>query len=183
MTKVYTLTKKLRKRLAKPFGMVFKEPEAARNVHKYLKKNRTALLIAVGDMTSENLIDYGRFPHICFIDGKTKRGPYTASWDWSGVLNHRIKSPAGELSKEVCGVIDRIIKFRRLSSACRMNRSIVFVEGEEDLLVIPCVKYAPIGSVIVYGQPDVGIVLIEVNEKVKAKVEEILSEMKHDKSI
>ena len=62
MTKVYTLTKKLRKRLAKPFGMIFKEPEAARNVHKYLKENRTKLLISVGDMTSENLIDYGRFP-------------------------------------------------------------------------------------------------------------------------
>jgi uncharacterized protein (UPF0218 family) len=44
-------------------------------------------------------------------------------------------------------------------------------------LVIPCVKFAPIGSIIVYGQPDVGIVLIEVNEKVKAEVEEILGEM------
>jgi uncharacterized protein (UPF0218 family) len=180
MTKVYTLTKKLRKKLAKPFGMIFKEPEAARNVHKYLKENRTKLLISVGDVTSSELIRYGRFPHVCFIDGKAKRKKYSASWDWSGVIKTRITNPAGKLFKPVCHKIDHIIKCAITPSCYReykMNRFIVFVKGEEDLLVIPCVKYAPIGSIIVYGQPDVGIVLIEVNEKAKAKVEEILSEM------
>lgn len=175
---MYKLTKELRKRLAKPFGIVFKEPRAARNVHMYLKKNRTKLLIAVGDMTSENLIDYGRFPHICIIDGKTKRGPYSADWNWSGVTKTKITNPAGMLLKEACVKMDRIIKFTIMPTPYRMNKTIVFVKGEEDLLVLPCVKYAPVGSVIVYGQPDVGIVLIEVNEEAKVEVEEILMEMK-----
>ena len=36
----------------------------------------------------------------------------------------------------------------------------------------------PIGSVVVYGQPDVGIVLIEVTEETKIEVAEILRKMK-----
>ena len=178
MTKVYKLTKELRKRLAEPFGIIFEEPEAARNVHKYLKENRTKLLIAVGDVTSNEIIKYGRFPHICFIDGKTKRGPYSANWNWSGVTKTKVISPAGMLLKEVCNKINRIIKFAIMPLGYRMNRIIVFVDGEEDLLVLPCVRYAPIGSVILYGQPDVGIALIEVDEETKVEVAKILKEMK-----
>jgi len=40
------------------------------------------------------------------------------------------------------------------------------VDGEEDLAVIPCVLMAPEGSLILYGQPGEGVVLVET-DKVK----------------
>ena len=39
----------------------------------------------------------------------------------------------------------------------------IVVEGEEDLATLPAILYAPPGSVVVYGQPDEGSVLVKVN--------------------
>ena len=36
----------------------------------------------------------------------------------------------------------------------------VIVDGEEDLLVLPLMVYMPVNSVIVYGQPSEGMVII-----------------------
>jgi len=51
----------------------------------------------------------------------------------------------------------------------------VFVEGEEDLLVIPTVLLAKEGSMVVYGFPEKGICLIEVSSETKKNFKEILN--------
>ncbi len=121
----YKLPKKLRKELAKPFGKIFEEPNAAKNVDLYLRKNRTPMLIAVGDVTAANLIKYGRFPYISIIDGKTKRGKYSANWDWLGVSKHKIKNSAAGISKDAFESIEIMIDLC-VSSPFRMNKSIVY---------------------------------------------------------
>ncbi len=40
--------------------------------------------------------------------------------------------------------------------------NIIVVEGEEDLAVIPCILEADWDDVVVYGQPDEGIVFINI---------------------
>ncbi|MHA2499708.1 MAG: DUF359 domain-containing protein [Candidatus Hodarchaeales archaeon] len=49
------------------------------------------------------------------------------------------------------------------------------VSGEEDLLTIPAVISSPIGAVVIYGQPNVGLVLIEITEDIQQKFQEILT--------
>lgn len=51
------------------------------------------------------------------------------------------------------------------------------IRGEEDLLVLPCIAYAPIGTSVYYGQPNKGIVKVLVNKDSKKKANEIMLSM------
>ncbi|MDI6805914.1 MAG: DUF359 domain-containing protein, partial [Candidatus Bathyarchaeia archaeon] len=51
------------------------------------------------------------------------------------------------------------------------------VDGEEDLLTLIAVLYAPQNSFVVYGQPYEGIVVVKVTPEKKAEVSEILKTM------
>lgn len=53
----------------------------------------------------------------------------------------------------------------------------VLIDGEEDLLTIPAVIEAPVGSVVFYGQPLEGVVAVSVDEKSKSKAREVLQQM------
>ena len=48
------------------------------------------------------------------------------------------------------------------------------VKGEEDLLALPAILLAPLHSIMLYGQMDMGIVMVEVTEEKKKEVMEIL---------
>ena len=50
----------------------------------------------------------------------------------------------------------------------------MIVKGEEDLLALPAILFAPLNSVVLYGQIDLGVVMVEVTEEKKKGVEEIL---------
>jgi uncharacterized protein (UPF0218 family) len=62
---------------------------------------------------------------------------------------------------------------------------VIEVSGEEDLLVLPVIESAPIGSVVYYGQPPVaawacgpaieGLVEVTITPEVKRHVTELLS--------
>ena len=55
----------------------------------------------------------------------------------------------------------------------------VRVDGEEDLLALPLFQFAPIGSVLLYGQPLEGLVVVKITrskqEEAKALMETIMN--------
>jgi hypothetical protein len=51
------------------------------------------------------------------------------------------------------------------------------VLGEEDLLTLPAIVEAPIISFVIYGQPEEGIVLVEVDEKKKKEIHALIDAM------
>ena len=53
----------------------------------------------------------------------------------------------------------------------------IVINGEEDLLALPAVLFAPEGSFVVYGQPKEGVVVIKVTAEKKAEVKLIIDEM------
>ncbi|OGK10206.1 hypothetical protein A2767_02025 [Candidatus Roizmanbacteria bacterium RIFCSPHIGHO2_01_FULL_35_10] len=54
------------------------------------------------------------------------------------------------------------------------KKQLMIVKGEEDLLALPAILFAPLNSVVLYGQIDLGVVMVEVTEEKKKGVEEIL---------
>jgi uncharacterized protein (UPF0218 family) len=80
-----------------------------------------------------------------------------------------VKNPAATLTK---GLIDVIRD--SLNSDERVK---IIVDGEEDLATLPAILYAPLGSAVVYGQPDEGSVLVDVTPEMKLKIDEFMKQM------
>jgi len=53
----------------------------------------------------------------------------------------------------------------------------IVVDGEEDLATLPAILYAPLGSAVVYGQPNEGSVLVEVTPEKKKHVMDLMNKM------
>jgi uncharacterized protein (UPF0218 family) len=77
-----------------------------------------------------------------------------------------VENPAGDVSWELFEVIKKSLAF---------SRSVVLVNGEEDLTVLPAVLIMPLGFRIFYGQPDVGLIEIPITEEKKEEAYKLLS--------
>ena len=53
----------------------------------------------------------------------------------------------------------------------------IVVDGEEDLATLPAILYAPLGSVVIYGQPNEGSVLVNVTSEMKLKIDKFMKQM------
>jgi len=72
--------------------------------------------------------------------------------------------------------------WKALLNAIILKRKLaVLVEGEEDLLVLPLMAEAPIGSVIIYGQPHEGLVVITVTDERRRWAKGFLDRMEEKK--
>ncbi|OFZ40262.1 MAG: hypothetical protein A2070_06905 [Bdellovibrionales bacterium GWC1_52_8] len=52
------------------------------------------------------------------------------------------------------------------------------IEGEEDLLALPAILFAPLGALVIYGHWQLGVVGVEVTEKTKDRAKSILNRFK-----
>jgi hypothetical protein len=80
------------------------------------------------------------------------------------------ENPPGTITKDLWETIDRAIS----SSKNSKKNFLIVVEGEEDLAVLPSIILAPKNTVLMYGQPNQGLVVVEV-EKLKKKAEELIN--------
>jgi uncharacterized protein (UPF0218 family) len=53
----------------------------------------------------------------------------------------------------------------------------IFVNGEEDLLVLPVCIHAPDNAVVMYGQPHEGLVIVKIIPEIRNKVQTLLDLM------
>jgi hypothetical protein len=51
----------------------------------------------------------------------------------------------------------------------------IIVDGEEDLLAIPMFAHLPKNSVLVYGQPNEGMVLTRINSAIQNMAKDLLT--------
>lgn len=136
-----------------PFGQLFSEfcdllPQiAGREVY------------TVGDIVTRNALECGVFPAIAVVDGHTMREPCETTPDvFQRII--RAKNPPGTLTDElICALEDAVAS----------PPALLVVEGEEDLAVIPLILTAPLGGVVLYGQPGEGVVLSVIDEAAREK--------------
>ena len=174
----YVVTEELREQLRNPAGRLFEgdNESVTEKLISFLKNNcldnRT---ICVGDVVSHDLIKHGFKPTNIIIDGKERRKKVPYKDELLEHYDHSFKlsNPRGRIVKEA---------WRLIKKAYRIGESAIFVEGEEDLLGFPAVLLAEEESVVIYGQPDEGKVLIECSEEKKEKLRRILSNFEIIKS-
>lgn len=163
----YVLPDALRAELGRPFGPVVAGKELPALVAG------SPALIAVGDVVSLTLKTLGIEPRLFVCDFLTQRGEpdptYEAELGTWGRLAFRVGNPPATITREAWDAV-------RLGLAAGPEASPVriVVDGEEDLLGIPCFLEAPDGAIVLYGMPGKGVVVVRVDAAFKAKVAELL---------
>jgi uncharacterized protein (UPF0218 family) len=164
------LTPELRKKLKGPMGVLIRGSfnETMRKLEDMVKEEHPSKIVAVGDRVSKNLVENGVFPQLSIVDNKVMRRkirPVTLVADET----FYVRNPPGTITNEASAEIRRSLRQKR--------RVKIVVDGEEDLLVLVAVLYAPKNSFVVYGQPREGIVVVKVTEEKREEAAEILNAM------
>jgi hypothetical protein len=158
----------LRDQLKNPLGNLISDNDP--NKENIIKEiSAESVLITVGDRTTENMLQLGLKPQIQIIDGLEKRNKRLVPTDDAINTNLSCRNPPGEITEESIQVIQKAF-----SSEPPVR---ITVDGEEDLLVLPACIFAPENSVVMYGQPNEGLVIIHITPDIQAKVQKILDVM------
>ncbi len=148
----------LRDQLKVPLGILLPGTPTREDILEHLDSN--SCLISVGDRTTTNLLSMDIVPSLCIVDGVEKRQKRT----FDNILNMHIiqvDNPPGHITK---ASVDAILHALGMTEPVQL-----YVNGEEDLLVIPVCIHAPNDATVAYGQPDKGLVLVRITPDIKHK--------------
>lgn len=168
---MYRLPVSLRPVLAKPFGPVHDTGET-------LRKVKGRLVIAVGDVVTQTLLDGEVVPKLMLVDGVTQRGTSTAhaldNLPTHNVRRVEVRNPAGQITHQLISAMDAALKAK--------GSTLIHVIGEEDLAALPAMIMAPEGAAVCYGQPPLGdsqsgVVVVIVTSVVQQRAKELLQQM------
>ncbi len=160
------MPEELRFTLSKPLGKIL----IGAAIDTSIASHRDVPIITVGDMATKTILDAGVVPILAIFDGKVGRKPFLE------VVNRlqlaiSVKSGPGFISREAVEAIRESLLSHVSGLPAyeeeHMFPAAILIEGEEDLLVLPVIKYATIGSILYYGQPGKGLVEVIVTEKLK----------------
>lgn len=170
--RAYVLPPSLRAELARPFGPVVATSGLLSAIGK------AAPVLAVGDVVSLTCLEVGLAPRLFLCDYKTQRGSgagaippshfRTQLSKW-GSKEVRVRNEAGQVSREAWDAI-RAALADDAPSPIR-----IVVEGEEDLLGLPCFLEAPLGAAVLYGMPGEGVTVVHVTRELQEQVRSLLA--------
>lgn len=148
----------------KPLGKLYSDFEEA--IPEIANAN---FLISVGDQTTKNLVDNDLLPHLGIIDNRIQRKDHDHKIiRTENILN--ADNPAGTITNNLWETIELAIDSIKYDN----QKRIIVVNGEEDLAVLPCILIAPEDAVILYGQPNEGLVFVNVSD-VKDKATKLMT--------
>ena len=170
LTVAYRVTSELRVKLKEPFGLLIRgtssETMAALGV--IVAGEKPPAVVAVGDIVSQNIHERGVPAQLLVTDGKCmRRRVKPRVFPARRVAN--VRNIRGTISGEAVVAVREA-----LESSERVH---LVVDGEEDLLALVAVLYAPLGGLVVYGQPGVGIVVVRITGEKRAEAAGILKAM------
>ena len=143
-----TMPDNMRDELSQPLGLVLGSDDA---IARSIAMHKDDVIISVGDMTTKTLVDAKMMPRLAIVDNKVNRKHFTGLGAWlakHAKFREKYISGPGFISTEVIKKIDTW-------AFNPADRLILEIDGEEDLLALPVLVAAPLGSVLYYGQPKV----------------------------
>jgi uncharacterized protein (UPF0218 family) len=167
----YSATPELRAKLKEPFGMLIRGTfsETMSKLEIVVEREKPPKIISVGDTVSRNLHEHRMNPQLSITDNKCMRKRIQPRIFPKKSVIH-VKNPPGTITEEAKTAIQEALESDRQVH--------IIVDGEEDLLALIAVLYAPEESLVVYGQPHEGIVVVKATPEKKAEAVEILEAMK-----
>jgi uncharacterized protein (UPF0218 family) len=172
MAVAYSVTPELRAKLKEPFGMLIcgSFAETMGKMENIVKREKPPKIVSVGDTVSRNLHEHQMNPQLSITDNKRMRKRIKPRI-FTGKNVVHVKNPPGTITEEAITAVKEALEGD--------EHVHIIVDGEEDLLTLIAVLYAPEKSLVVYGQPYEGIVVVKVSSEKKAEAKEILEAMKN----
>lgn len=154
----------LRERLKTPLGVLLRDA-TKENILRHIPNG--SVVITVGDATTEKMFRFNLIPSLSIVDGLEKRQKrMPPSGDVAKLF---CDNPAGEITSQSIDTIKDALKSKSPVQ--------IVVNGEEDLLVIPVCIHAPQNAVVLYGQPNEGLVIVKITQEIRNKTQELLNLM------
>lgn len=157
--------------LGKPLGTVLTGGAIDVSIHRNYRK----VIITVGDVATKTILDAGILPCLAIIDGKVGRKPFPEVIDRlqpekvTPFQAKYVKSGPGYISKKamqaIREILGKLVKLgkreeqgihgtrKTIGNRTQRTAWTIVVDGEEDLLALPAIMEAPMGSIVYYGQP------------------------------
>ena len=131
-------------------------------------------IITVGDICTIKVNEQIRTPDLSIIDFKTKRNTPLTEEQKNVIENigdKRVKvvNHPGTISDELWKAIKDSI-----GSGDNVR---IEVDGEEDLASLAAISLSKIGTKVIYGMPDKGMVVVDVNQQEKKRANSFLKRM------
>lgn len=166
----YELSNELRAKLKNPIGklLIGSPKQNMIKLKEIINKNKPFMIICVGDVVSRNTAKAKIPVDIRIIDNKKMR---------KKIKPFKFKAKRLFLVKNDPGTIN-LMSWKVIEEAINYKDSLILVNGEEDLLALAAIALAPNGSIVVYGQPNLGIVVVEVNKLKKTEIKSMINSMK-----
>lgn len=161
-------------RLKEPFGRLLPGTPAKTMsaLNSIISETLPRRITAVGDVVSRETLVAGITVNLRILDHISMRRP-TAAFNLKVSKTYRVKNPAGVITLEA---------WETIKKAMKDNEALIVVEGEEDLLALPCIVESPDNCLVLYGQPSKGLVVVDTNSKVKDEASLILSRMTREQT-
>jgi uncharacterized protein (UPF0218 family) len=151
MAVLYRVTPELRVKLKDPFGILIQGSfaETIDGIEKIVAREKPPMIVSVGDRVSRNLHERRMNPQLSVIDNKCMRKRIEPRVFGAEKVVH-VKNPQGTITEGAIAAI---------RAALESDRHVQI-------------------SLVVYGQPYEGIVVVRVTSEKKAEAMEILKAMK-----
>ena len=170
------LPENLRSEFAKPHGILY-EGKGLDTILKIEELKERNFIACVGDLVSYYTLKAGYNPDIVILDKKTIRGELDES-----IVNEIDKltkgydeivteNPQATITLDLVKILDRAVK------NLGKKKTKIVVVGEEDLATMPLVYMLPLDSIVLYGQPKKGVVVIRVDEDKKVLISSLIERM------
>ncbi|MBI3379853.1 pantetheine-phosphate adenylyltransferase [Candidatus Gottesmanbacteria bacterium] len=174
------ISEELRQELKKPLGELIQgNPNDLHEIAEQLKetvgKTNFTMIITVGDEVTKLCNEVGITINLVIIDYRVNRADKYTKLSELGFddkkIDFEVQNPPGSISTELIDAIATAYKEIIQSD----KPKIIKVSGEEDLAGVPAILLAPLGSIVLYGQPGEGVVAVEVTEEKKEEMIELIN--------
>lgn len=163
-----TLTDEQKSELAKPLGPVLTIDDLSAIKNKLNGQSPELPICVVGDHSLEFFIQHQLKYDLGIFDGKQQRQVVGSALLEKLTVNLEVTNPAGSITADSTTALQNV--FSR-----GLNKTAMFVHGEEDLLTAALILLLPLHSRVYYGQPGKGMVEVLVTEQIKEQVYSVLS--------
>jgi pantetheine-phosphate adenylyltransferase len=173
------VTEKIHHYFKKPFGKIFSSKRqfqinTMKKAIDWATRNNLEPIITVGDVVTHNALKLKAKLHLHIIDFHVQRVKKYMNSNEIGPIKHlkhyKIINKPGTISESLVKSINAALKSKQAS--------VIQVQGEEDLAVLPVTLLCPLNGVIFYGHYQHGVIGVKVSEKKKKEALNIVENIK-----